>query len=73
MPPNRYARPEVLKDIRRLKAALHREGDDYRCEPDPPGMWGPEEGHVSDMADWMDEQQPTTSCQIDTLPRTPPT
>lgn len=39
MPPNRYAKPEVLAEIRRLKAALHREGAAYVCEPDPPGMW----------------------------------
>lgn len=39
MPPNRYATPEVLAEIQRLKAALHREGKAYVCEPDPPGMW----------------------------------
>lgn len=66
MPPNRYARTEVLAEIRRLKAALHREGEDYRREPAPPGMWRPEKGRVSDMADWLAEQQPSTACQIDT-------
>lgn len=39
MPPNRYATPEVMAEIRRLKADLHREGRAYVREPDPPGMW----------------------------------
>lgn len=46
----------VMKEIARLKAALHREGANYVCEPDPPGMWRPTAQEVTAAANWLESQ-----------------